>query len=861
MSHLIINKEEEKSNIYNFKSFIKQLKEIDLNEINKEKIEFIKLTLSQIFKYSLKIDIKNYKHFFEKFQKVLEIIVKLFNINNNDVRLCILEELYFLLSNIKTQDFANYLYSTKFYINSFGMRMNILDIFISIGCKDYSRKEEFLNTQVNLMKSIVLKLDEKTVNYFYDSDINQFGILEKSLFLYDYNEYMVRAAVKNILLLITKIKNTQLTCYLTSFPVALYYPIIIYKLKDSISQLDQLDLNNKANIDEYLEEKHSELFDTILYINDILLCNITNINFVLINCLTNEIIFPLFNIILSKKKEKISLTNTIYILSLFIFYIKNAFVIDLICFFLFREKIPVNLFEIIKKYNYVDNNKYFMSDINSLIKNISEADINDLKWKRNADFIKKNIGLDLYTGVIEKDNNYHFFRNYFIEKNKKEKEIKNGIFQTIKELFTTKDDSIIINISLLLYNTIYYYYNYFKKYKKNDELENNDIIGLNKIRHTEISTNNLKDLNMNYNNALLNKNNKTLLITKKEFNIFNKEAAFNPFLSPFFNIIENKINEEPTLFTLLLKLLKNEKIYRISTNELILNIIKFLLQIYLPRKNYSLTEILLLKNKINMALKEEISKLKLLMQNIPNLCYYYAMESHSYYKSEIFDNKLKDLMKLYYILVPFNYLEQCDKIPLSLKEDKKSEDVFRNHMINIYLLLDIISLFEEKNKKNNKNNINNNPIEIEKDTKYFIGKTYKKEELGKEYAFCYIGNKLEDFQTNLDNIKKCVFIITKYNFYLGEIESKTFKDLSKIKILYNIPLRFLNIQYPISENDCFVGINNISNNPESVNIIMNCFDSENTKKVFNYLLQMISNCIIFEKTLFETFLESIESQL
>ena len=246
-----------------------------------------------------------------------------------------MDELYFLFSNIKTQDFANYLYSTKFYINSFGMKMNILDVFISVGCKDYSRKEEFLNTQVNLMKSIVLKLDEKTVNYFYDSDINQFGILEKSLFLYDYSEYIVRAAVKNILLLITKIKNMQLTCYLTSFPVALYYPIIIYKLKDSISQLEDLDLNNKANIDEYLEEKHSELFDTILYINDILLCNIININFVLINCLINEIIFPLFNIILSKKKEKISLTNTIYILSLFIFYIKNNFVIDLICFFLF----------------------------------------------------------------------------------------------------------------------------------------------------------------------------------------------------------------------------------------------------------------------------------------------------------------------------------------------------------------------------------------------------------------------------------------------------------------------------------------------------------------------------------------------
>ena len=151
------------------------------------------------------------------------------------------------------------------------------------------------------MKSIVLKINEKTINYFYDSDINQFPILNNSLFLYAYSEYIVWAAIKNILLLIKKISRKNLICYLTSFHVALYYSIIIYKFKDSISQINSFTLSNKITIYKNLEEKYSELFDTILYLNDILLCDINNINLALINCLLNEIIFPLFNIINKKK--------------------------------------------------------------------------------------------------------------------------------------------------------------------------------------------------------------------------------------------------------------------------------------------------------------------------------------------------------------------------------------------------------------------------------------------------------------------------------------------------------------------------------------------------------------------------------
>ena len=65
---------------------------------------------------------------------------------------------------------------------------------------------------------------------------------------------MVRATIKNILLLITKLKNKPLICYLTTFPVALYYPIIIYKFKDAISQINNIHLDKNEKTHEYIEK-------------------------------------------------------------------------------------------------------------------------------------------------------------------------------------------------------------------------------------------------------------------------------------------------------------------------------------------------------------------------------------------------------------------------------------------------------------------------------------------------------------------------------------------------------------------------------------------------------------------------------
>ena len=252
----------------------------NLNEmLNKNEANKMKKEINHIFEIIIKTEISDFsKKSYSYLNDLINILEKFLTKRNLETSLIIIKEIYFLLSNIKSQEILTYLFSIQNNdYNEFGINFNIFDYLISIN--SFEKNEEFLNHQVNLMKSLILKLDSESIKYFYKSDINCFKILNRSLFLYDHPETMLRSVISNIILLITKNKNKALNEYLSSFPVALYYVIIIYNLKKIILELNTEFIKGK-NVFEYFEEKHEELYETVLYINDILLCNIKNINFI-----------------------------------------------------------------------------------------------------------------------------------------------------------------------------------------------------------------------------------------------------------------------------------------------------------------------------------------------------------------------------------------------------------------------------------------------------------------------------------------------------------------------------------------------------------------------------------------------------
>ena len=739
---------------------------------------------------------------FSYLKNIIHIIDSFINKKKRELTLSILQEICFLLANIKSKKILSEIFSFQNnIIDEQGINMNIFDKLISIN--DFNKNEEFLEHQINLMKSLILKLDSESILFFYKNEINYFPILSKSLLLYDYPDDMIHGAIHNILLLITKNNNKSLNEYLISFPVALYYPIIIFDLKKIISELNFIFVKEK-NIFEFFEEKHEKLCDIILYINDILLCNISNINFILINCLLNEIIFPLFNIIMSKTKENISAINAIYTFSFFVYYIKNDFIIDIISYFLLNNQIPYIFFEKIKKYKYKEINDEFLKDIISLIKNINDADINDQIWKRNADKIKENIGIDLSTGNRCQDNNFDFFKNLMIniQKNKKNDIdfIENEIFVFLKELMSSDDENIILNSFILLYNILNYY--------RNCDLKSN---------------------------------------------------LFNPFLLLFIDFTKNcnsiKYINDIDMVKIILNLIKKRNKFRIFTNELILNTLLLLIKIFCTEKHFFPRAAYNLIKEIKSILKEEINNLKLILNDesdflpLNNIFFIYK-----YFTTQTFDSKILEIMKSYYILtIPFLHSEKNDGIPFYLKEEKSKSNILNNILLNIFLLLEITQI------NNNKNNIRF-PIlhnENDKNNTFEIGKLYEKNNIGKEYAFCFIGNNYDDFKFNVQNIKKGLFIFSQFDFYLSEIISKSFKNIEKIKIISKIPIISLKVLKSQTEEN-FIEIKDLRNDNKTV---INCFNNDNTKKVFNYLMLMIRHLIHFKKNEFNNFIKNIENKI
>ena len=283
--------------------------QIKLNQIlNKNEAKKLQQELNSIFNILISSSISQFsKNSYSYIVIIINLLEKFISKKNLEINIIIIKEIYFLLSNIKSKEILTYIFSIQNSTNNEEkINMNIFDNLININ--DFNNNKEYLNLQVNLMKSLILKLDWDSIKYFYKSEINFFPILSKSLLLYDHPESMLRSVVHNILLLITKNKNRSLNEYLTSFPITLFYVNIIYHLQQKITLLNFSNIKGqKMTLFEYIEETHEDFYDNMLYINDILLCYIKNINFIIINCLLNEIIFFLCLMSLLVKKRKIYL--------------------------------------------------------------------------------------------------------------------------------------------------------------------------------------------------------------------------------------------------------------------------------------------------------------------------------------------------------------------------------------------------------------------------------------------------------------------------------------------------------------------------------------------------------------------------
>ena len=891
----IIFPNESEMDIENLIIFKKDLTELlyndsySVNELNK-----IRTIIRRLEGYLLMADKKKLFIYFNAFYELglLNILNGYLDKRDQQISFCILECIYILLTNIQNTGLIFYLYSTKYATQIPGEYLNIIDKIISI---DIRKKEEFLTYQVNFIKSLTLKLNIDCIEFFYNKHKNQFPILHRAFSLYNHKDAMIRSAVKNIFLTILKIKEEHLRRFITSFPNNIYYPNIIFQLRNIIIRLciiNFIDEKNRSNPIDKFRDEHDNLIDYMYYISDILLLNIDNVNFILINCILNEIILPLFKTIISKKEEKISIVFALYILTLFIFIVKNKFIIDVISYFLFEEMISKNLMERLEEFEFKAINQNLMSCIDFLIVNNKIADVNDQQWKTIKNYMSDICGMDLSTGFIVKENIYDIIKKNIYEKNS-DILIKNEIFGTINMLLTAKDDSILLILNLLFYCEISFYKEKNKTDVNDININSNNINNNDMLKNKDDKDNQIIDINSieNYNNSNI-ENNKNIDSNKNNINNINDDIIqkiqdeliddeekknnnkglnenkdhmeINMNLDEInnYNILNKNffqldLTNSKNLFNFLLKLLLIPRNLRSITNEIILFNISVLLNL---NKNREKKEFII---KIQEIFKNEITKLRNILnqdKSLKSLTYITSVKALEQYINPT-DKKIKDLISSPFILIPLIYLDEQEDVPQNFKEIKFNYQILNAYIMKILILYDMLNdLFNcqydmiIETKKN--------PFELPKQADFLVGKEYFNLDLGKENILCeLIINK---------KIIKAVIFFDFQNVYFGQIMTNSYKNLSKIKLVKKYNLRNIEVKIPNS-NESFENENTLleiydgtqeKNNilGQSNRLVINCFEVEKTVIVYKQLKKEKNNAIQLEFSLFDSFLDAIEKK-
>lgn len=277
----------------------------------------------------------------------------------------IIKTLSILIININNRVILYYILSNNF----------INKIIKSINTDFIKSDEDFLSYYVNFLKSISLKIDLTLLQFFFMPQTGSFPLLESALSLYNNQDKMIQSVIKNVFLIMLKLKHEQLINYICSLPSLTYFSFISYRLIDTL-----ILLSNEKNYDKF-KTFQEDIIDELIFIQDIFCLKIEKINHIMLNSLFNYCILPF---ILNQKYDKIKLNIKLYFIIAILTIIQDESFLNIfftILFFPFTTKEINNL--IINTPKLPDNYFYQWTEKNNNIQLISESLINYTKYNFN----------------------------------------------------------------------------------------------------------------------------------------------------------------------------------------------------------------------------------------------------------------------------------------------------------------------------------------------------------------------------------------------------------------------------------------------------------------------------------------------
>ena len=304
----------------------------------------------------------------------MKLLLKYSSFDYYEINLEIIKTFSFLMINTKSMTYLYYFFSK-----------NLLNGIIN---KDYYSKydEEFLSYYINFLKSLSLRLDEVSVQLFYDEKKNSFPIIENVIKLYNHRDSMIRNVVRNIVLNILKIKCVNIQDHFTELPSVSYLANLACHLRDICFKINSdIEKKNVNNL-QYL---YDDLIDEASYIDDLLNLNLNKINYIIINCVFYYLIIPVICGALSDQCNKISKKLALFLIIFFFINMKNEVFKNCLFALIFFDKLSQDL-DYLFTYPQEKNNYSYYED--------------NKKEMTFFQFISENYSSKLLLTIIQKDN-------------------------------------------------------------------------------------------------------------------------------------------------------------------------------------------------------------------------------------------------------------------------------------------------------------------------------------------------------------------------------------------------------------------------------------------------------------------------
>lgn len=92
-----------------------------------------------------------------------------------------------------------------------------------IGIGDEDDDDEMVDYYVSFLKSLTMKLNEETVNFFFNDKFKTFPLYHHAIKYYNHREQMVRTSVRTITLKIYSLKNDKMHELFAGLPYCAYF--------------------------------------------------------------------------------------------------------------------------------------------------------------------------------------------------------------------------------------------------------------------------------------------------------------------------------------------------------------------------------------------------------------------------------------------------------------------------------------------------------------------------------------------------------------------------------------------------------------------------------------------------------------